>query len=64
MCQAIIYLKRNGDQEEIMREVISMERTEDGWIMQALLEEPRRVHGRIERIDFLKHTVTISEELI
>jgi predicted RNA-binding protein len=62
MCQATIYMKDNG-YETILSEVVSLERTEEGWAAQRLFEEPMIVHGRIERIDFLKHTVTIRREV-
>lgn len=62
MCQATIFCDHDGEMEEIIREVVFMERTKEGWIVRALLEEPRELRGRIEKIDFLKHTVTIQEE--
>jgi predicted RNA-binding protein len=62
MCQATIYLKDNGD-EAILSEVVSLERTEEGWAAQRLFEEPRIIQGQIERIDFLKHTVVLTKEV-
>lgn len=63
MCQATVFRVHGGEKEEIIREVVSMERTKEGWIVRALLEEPRELRGRIQKIDFLKHTVTIQEGL-
>jgi len=62
MCQATVYLDRNGQEEEIMRDVILLEPAdEDGTLrLQAFFEEPVTVRARIERIDFLKHTVTLA----
>jgi len=62
MCQATIYRRGNGE-VEILRDVISLERTEEGWIAQSLFGESKRFQGRIERIDFLKHTITMIQEL-
>jgi predicted RNA-binding protein len=56
MCQAKVYL---GD-EEIARDVIWLEPTEDGVRFATFFETPRVVHGRIQRIDFLKHRVTLE----
>ena len=61
MCQATIYRKGNGD-EEILREVISLEQTDEGWVAQTFFEDPMRIKGRIKSIDFLKHTVTFIQE--
>ena len=62
MCQATVYLKDHNE-EAILREVVSLERTEEGWIARQLFEEPRIIQGRIERIDFLKHTVVLTKEV-
>jgi predicted RNA-binding protein len=65
MCQAVVYLAQNGQEQEIMRDVILLEPVEDGVRLQAFFEEPVTVQARVGRIDFLKHTVTlvpVSEE--
>ncbi len=59
MCQATVYLVKDGQDKEIMRDVILLEPVEDGLRLQAFFEEPVTVQARVERIDFLKHTVTL-----
>ena len=59
MCQATVYLAQDGQEKEIMRDVILLEPVEGGLILQAFFEEPVTVQARVERIDFLKHTVTL-----
>ncbi|MGD8794275.1 MAG: CooT family nickel-binding protein [Anaerolineae bacterium] len=59
MCQATVFLIRDGQEEEIMRDVILLEPVEDGLRMQAFFEEPVVVKARVSRIDFLKHSVTL-----
>lgn len=59
MCQAIVYLSRNGQEEEIMRDVIWLESAPEGVKLSTFFDEPKMVRARIERIDFLKHTVTL-----
>jgi predicted RNA-binding protein len=59
MCQATVYLAENGQEEEIMRDVILLEPVEDGLRLQAFFEEPVIVKARVIRIDFLKHSVTL-----
>jgi predicted RNA-binding protein len=59
MCQATVYLARDGQEEEIMRDVILLEPAEEGLRLQAFFEEPVIVKARVNRIDFLKHSVTL-----
>ncbi len=59
MCQAVVYLSENEQQNEIMRDVILLEPVKEGVRLQAFFEEPIIMHARIGRIDFLKHTVTL-----
>jgi predicted RNA-binding protein len=42
-----------------MRDVVLLEPVEEGLRLQAFFEEPVTVQARVERIDFLKHTVTL-----
>ena len=59
MCQAVVYLTQDEQDKEIMRDVVLLEPVEDGVRLQAFFEEPVTVRARIDRIDFLKHTVTL-----
>ena len=59
MCQATVSLLRDGQEEEIMRDVVLLEPVEGGVRLQAFFEEPVVVRARIGCIDFLKHTVTL-----
>ena len=59
MCQATVILAQDGAEKELMRDVVLMEPVQDGLRLQAFFEEPVTVQARIERIDFLKHTVTL-----
>jgi len=60
MCQATIYLVRNGQKEEVMREVTCLIPIESGVQLETFFEEPRIVAGRVTKIDFLKHTVMLA----
>jgi len=63
MCQATVYLVGDGQQEEeIMRDVILLEPVANGVRLASFFEEPQIVQARIQRIDFLKHTVTLLSE--
>jgi predicted RNA-binding protein len=59
MCQATVFLVQEGQEVEIMRDVVLLEPVEDGLRLQAFFEEPVTIQARVEHIDFLKHTVTL-----
>ena len=59
MCQATVYLAQDGHEKEVMRDVILLEPVTEGVRLQAFFEEPLILAARIERIDFLKHTVLL-----
>jgi predicted RNA-binding protein len=59
MCQAVVTLAQDGQEKEIMRDVVLLEPVEGGLKLQAFFEDPVVLQARIERIDFLKHTVTL-----
>ena len=59
MCQATVYLAQDGQEEEIMRDVILLEPVGEGLRLQAFFEEPVIVKAQVSRIDFLKHSVTL-----
>jgi predicted RNA-binding protein len=59
MCQATVYLAQDGQEKELVRDVVLLELVEGGVQLQAFFEEPVVLHASIGRIDFLKHTVTL-----
>jgi predicted RNA-binding protein len=60
MCQAVVKLADDGQEREIMRDVILLEPVEGGLRLQAFFEEPVVLQAKIRRIDFLRHTVTLE----
>lgn len=64
MCEAKVYV-RDGDGEErqVMEDVmlVQPEPEQDAYLLVNLLGEQKLVRGRIEKIDFLKHTVHLSQ---
>lgn len=62
MCQAKVYVAQNGQEKEVMHDVILLEPVEGGVRVQAFFAEPVILQARIGRIDFLKHTVMLVPE--
>jgi predicted RNA-binding protein len=61
MCEAKVYLGKDGEEEEIMRDVVLVQPEGDAWLLVTLLGEQKLVRGNINRVDFLKHTVHLSQ---
>jgi len=60
MCQATVYLLRNGREEEVMREVTFLEVTDEGVRIATFFEQPRLIPGKVVSVDFLKHVVKLA----
>jgi predicted RNA-binding protein len=60
MCQAKVLLIKDGQEEEIMKDVIELEVRPEGIWLKSFFEDPRLVEGEIVGIDFLKHRVLVK----
>ena len=60
MCEATVYLSDDGEEQKVMEDVVLMQPEDDAYLVVSLLGEQKLVQGRIEKIDFLKHTVHLS----
>jgi len=57
MCQATVYLLRDGEKEEVMRDTTFLEVTDGGVRVATFFEEPRLVPAKVAYVDFLKSVV-------
>ena len=62
MCEATVYLAEDGQETEIMREVVLVQPEGDAWLLVTLLGEQKLVRGTIKKLDFLKHAVYLSQQ--
>jgi predicted RNA-binding protein len=62
MCEATVYLERDGQREKVLQDVVRITPTGTGLVLIRLLEPPKTVRGVIREIDFLKHSVTLATE--
>jgi predicted RNA-binding protein len=60
MCEARVYLGDDGEENEIMEDVVLVQLDGDAWLFVNLLGEQKVVRGTIKKVDFLKHTVHLS----
>ncbi len=61
MCEAKVYLSGDEGERKLMDDVVLVQPEGDAYLIVSLLGEQKMVHGRIERIDFLKHTMHLSQ---
>jgi predicted RNA-binding protein len=60
MCQAIVFLREDGEDTEVMRDVSMLERVEGGIKLQTIFGEPQTFDARILRVDLLKGRVVLE----
>ncbi|HUJ68873.1 MAG TPA: CooT family nickel-binding protein [Syntrophorhabdales bacterium] len=60
MCQTAAYIVRDGQEELVLQDVISVVPGEGGVRLVNLFGEERTVPGRIRQIDLLAHRVIIQ----
>jgi predicted RNA-binding protein len=61
MCEAKVYLGDDGEEQQIMQDVVLVRPEADAYLLVNLLGEQKLVRGRIEKIDFLKHTLHLGQ---
>ena len=60
MCEARVYLG-SGEEQKVMEDVVLVQPEGDAYLLVNLLGEQKLVQARIEKIDFLRHTVHLSQ---
>lgn len=60
MCEATVYVERDGLREKVLQDVARIEVTEAGIVLSRLFEPPQIIQGVIREVDFLKHAVTLA----
>jgi len=62
MCETKVYVSDDGEEQKIMEDVVLVqpEPESNAYLLVNILGEQKLVQGRIEKIDFLRHTVYLS----
>ncbi len=61
MCEAKVYISNDDKEHKVMEDVVLIKPEGDTYLLVGLLGEQKLVQGRIEQINFLKHTVHLSQ---
>ena len=60
MCETKVYISGDGEERKLMEDVVLVQPEGDAYLLVSILGEQRLVQGRIEKIDFLRHTLYLS----
>ena len=61
MCEAKVYVSDNGEEHKVMEDVVLIQPEGNAYLLVNILGEQKLVQGRIEKINFLKHTVHLIQ---
>jgi predicted RNA-binding protein len=61
MCLSTVYLRSDGQEVKIMKDVARMESDNGGFILTGLLGEQKRIQGQIKIVDFVDEHFTVIE---
>jgi predicted RNA-binding protein len=60
MCETKVYISGDGEERKLMEDVVLVQPEGDAYLLVSILGEQKLVQGRIEKIDFLRHTLYLS----
>ncbi len=60
MCQSSVYLRENGEERELKRDVVLVEPVDGGVKIQGFFESAQIIPARIASIDLLKHKIILE----
>ena len=62
MCEARVFVSRDGEEQEVMEDVVLVQPEGDAYLLVNLLGEQKLVQGTIKKIDFLRHTLLVQAQ--
>lgn len=61
MCEANVFLITNGVEQEVMKEVLHMDVSQDGLVIRDLLGNQKELQAKIKTVNFINHKVILEE---
>ena len=61
MCESAAYLEGDQEPELLLKDVASVRREGDGWILVSLFGERREVKRKLKLIDLMAHRILFSK---
>jgi len=60
MCEAVVFLVRDGDRRQLMENVVTVHPEGDQVLLTDLFGEQRLVTARIEQVDLIGHEIILA----
>lgn len=62
MCEAVVFLVKGGNKEQIMDNVVTVHPEGDKLLLTDLFGEQRLVTASVEKVDLLEHEIILSSK--
>ncbi|HEY5526804.1 MAG TPA: CooT family nickel-binding protein [Candidatus Anoxymicrobiaceae bacterium] len=60
MCEAIVYMVKNGDKQQIMENVVTIQPDGERLLLTDLFGEQKLITATVDRIDLLSHEIILK----
>ena len=61
MCETNVYLKQEGKEELLLKEVGMIRPQEDGLFMRSIFGEQKNIKGKITEINLIDHKIIVEK---
>lgn len=61
MCEAIVYIERDGELEELMEDVVDLRPEEGKILLTGVFGDQKLVSARIKEVKLLDHKIVLRE---
>lgn len=62
MCEAVVFLVKEGDRKQLMENVVTVHPEGDQVLLTDLFGEQRLITAKIERVDLMGHEIILSQK--
>jgi predicted RNA-binding protein len=60
MCEAVVFMVKNGDKQQIMENVVTVQPDGERLLLTDLFGEQKLITATVERIDLLTHEIILK----
>ena len=62
MCESTAFLKKNGDEEKLLEDVVMLKPKGSKIILTSVLGETKEVEGAVDHIDLMNHRIVLRSK--
>lgn len=62
MCESTAFLKKNGDEEKLLEDVVMLKPEGGKIILTSVLGETKEVEGAVDHIDLMNHRIVLRSK--